>query len=1433
MLPQSIHVADGIPQEVCQYELIEYLKNETSRGRSLVPLLGAGASVEAGIPHLGGVCRYLAKVRFSLRLSLYRHETTPLASWANDDTLRSYPNLPNLEIDPREYLSQHGWPDPHQLHADLWAALREVRAKRSLNYAIESEFLATLGTLDLTLEEKLCGIRGGDKPLELKPNYWKLLLTQLTGSNPDLIDTLFRRLTFMRDPSLAHRYLAFLAAPLRIRLFLTLNFDDMLEDALRSERLFPTVYSIAEGTTTLPSPRLVWDELAIIKLHGSDFGLRVGDALDRPIDADTRERLKAYLPSRPILLCIGLGGWDTRILDLVRIAQEKGGEVCWLHFEDNVPTPIANKLGHVDRTCRVRRPSAFLQDLYSTYKLIHPPSSIPYKSMNRQPILVGDRPVVELPSSGGSFLLVAEDGDHERDFAQHLSVVVDGLAATHLPIWVDIATKFTVEDVVVEIIKQLRRYDPEIPPEILAIEKSGNYESFKKVVARLLAALSRGAYVLAVNGTVAFGRRPTRHHVRDSSDDADELSLRTAPLLDFLQALIGLGLGEEGSLRYSDLIIVVNYGGAVPVENAEVRRKYRELRHLFTKETLCKCAGDADDRAPRLTAETESEPVMLLLAAFRRRRSRIALTQLLPKYCKLSGSRLEDEWDSKTVDKVIAGFMEKGILANVEGGYYWMPRTLRDEIYDRVRTATGSEMSASVRVRAIAVLAFTHRDLADYYRWSVFCNSRSVAALLEEIYHRIAYVRYLRRLVDEAEQSIDASAWPCGVERRLAVAPDSDEFSSEGVGPLLNHDGERVNSEAVTRLHMTALKQVKRIIVGEKEELLAGVPSATLLQWIQQIRYCDVDEMLLDGCEDPEADSEAEQLVEALDDLEALVLEDRLQNDRIIALRLSWIRWFVRSAEEEQDRWWRVAKEHAFDEGSVHAAESQASGLRPLLKRVRDRAKGEHTARVERALLQVAVALDGSQRTDLADDVLNCVAEIIEASRSGNQPFAAKRACAESMCLVVEADIRLSRVCRSATLPAGDLRSRDEDLRVVFEKCGRVIDGLNESGVVDTAHRATAFSIRARARTVRGEFSEAYRDYDLARAGLRESNPRDKDALIMVSMRRIESLIRHSSADVSIWCLERLNEEIGKMPSGDLDPEEVYEAAVSQQAAVTNRASVVRPKELLSMSLGNWHCDTLARFDSGIRERGSVYEDWRGVSEAMHRRLLTASDALDQVQILLEGSRKKTRWWSCLFQLRAHLAVERLLLLLAEPTTLASIRDFGWLGISVGEIDVSPRVREAYIERLRPVLINEFVGLVRDGVRAVRQGLDILLPEIRDRDDLMADELLRSHLELWVRLLVAGAAVTEVARGFRSRDDVKRLEESRRRWEDWERYNRWAGIFKLPRCKRVKQLHDRTDWRQFDEFGIESRSRAVAIAQRWIERPEDRVLPKLVKELCK
>ena len=109
-------------------------------------------------------------------------------------------------------------------------------------------------------------------------------------------DGLFAQLSRHRSPSIGHMLLAMLAREMGWRLLLTLNHDDFLEQAFRHERVALKTFDVNRDAS-VPDALLVEREpLSLVKLHGSTYGLRVGEPTNHALDDHTRKQVLSYVP---------------------------------------------------------------------------------------------------------------------------------------------------------------------------------------------------------------------------------------------------------------------------------------------------------------------------------------------------------------------------------------------------------------------------------------------------------------------------------------------------------------------------------------------------------------------------------------------------------------------------------------------------------------------------------------------------------------------------------------------------------------------------------------------------------------------------------------------------------------------------------------------------------------------------------------------------------------------------------------------------------------------------------------------------------------------------------------------------------------------------------------------------------------------------------
>ncbi|MDR3636879.1 MAG: SIR2 family protein, partial [Isosphaeraceae bacterium] len=554
-------------------------------GRPIVPLLGAGISVDSGYPATGTIVRYLAKVRYYLDQGLY-------LPTEGGEPERDHP----LYYPKDQHLSLFGWPDPFQLNDDLWNTTSG--GPEAMEEIVNGIYLEELKRESPTDQKRLDVIhtmlvraqlpelrwffkswRGRQElPEKLqkeilefrlspvtRPN-WRPFLRWVTDGRADHVDTLFHMLNRGRDPGNSHRFLAFLSRHLGWKLILTTNFDDLIERAMRVEGLNPVVFDVWREAE-LPNGLLVSYTLSVVKLHGSAYGLRVGESLDDPLSEAEKMKLMSYMPENTLLLVLGYGGQDRRIMDLVTAVLEsakkegrKGPHVIWVHFEPTCPTSVEELVKRFDGslethtgaapsgesrsivTARTHDPGAFLVGLYSQLTHVHPASAATYSAHLQRPIgltceffLSGvaataeppapidiwEEPAPRRPVHIFTGTASGADAPGCDDYFADCSTIamsefLSEQASTHTPIWIDAAMFQSIEEMVSEIIRQCRKHDPTLPPVILALGgtdgSKGRDAELSKIVSRVHAILRRGSYIVAIEDIEAFGRPPTTHH---------------------------------------------------------------------------------------------------------------------------------------------------------------------------------------------------------------------------------------------------------------------------------------------------------------------------------------------------------------------------------------------------------------------------------------------------------------------------------------------------------------------------------------------------------------------------------------------------------------------------------------------------------------------------------------------------------------------------------------------------------------------------------------------------------------------------------------------------------------------------------------------------------------------------------------------------------
>lgn len=1402
---------DHVPSKA-QLEIVPEIIEASRKGREIICLIGAGLSIDSGIPSLAKLTQYLAKVQSYITDAVFRPQTVGDSLPRFGDDYRLKPSL---------YLRDFGWPDPNQLNADLWrwidqtfvAGRGDPRYRSYLDEIVRAELIEDLLRFDPELERGLGSVvrevrevrrkgtgrgsiaigkwkedleRGG---LQHVGGNWRTLLAYLTDFNPDNADTLFQSLIQGRQPGMAQRFLAFLAPILGLRLFLTVNFDDLLEEALRFEGLHPVVYAVSRDSP-LPHPSLVRSQLSVVKLHGDAFRLRLGEDLDQPLDEDSRKRLRDYLPDRPLLLVLGVGGGDRRVMDFVELVARKhrGGSfaaVYWFHFEPRCPESVRALQTQVPhkaiRPVRTYSPASFLLELFSRLTGSHPPSFRAYDPKMSRPIVVDSGSRLRLdpkgrkkkgPERSETSVWVFLDESDALDFGASLDLArfITSKAGTHIPIWLDLEAMHTYEDVAVEIIRQIRRYDRRVPPMTLPGGQAGDIRGVDKAVRRIADGLLRDRYVVAFNGVGSFGRPPTWHHglLRSQShfipdhlkeEEEKRRELRNA----FLLKLVQMARSPEGLLRDSILAFSLRQRASIEPSLWDELMLNEENHCVYRVSRAVERHRESDSVASAEFRRNHGDALMLL-ASFRRRRSYVALLQLLPGYLP---EPPQGETRQEHVDKFLDRVQPYYIL-RLLGGEYWMCRRIRDEIYVKGREKTRAEallqafnLSGGPPDREpmyqLTLLARIHADIARYCYSDLFACSGDPSGLLEHVYHQVSSLRYLTKL----------DAWLLSFEGRVPEDVSdtvSALVSSETRGRETDGRGAQI---LLRELRLRRLRALRRVFARERETLLSLVSSDTLTDWVGWLQKDDLDRLRVATCFGPAAgeilreritqqvDEECRKLErvigkhcrelgDQLADLEADALRDKLDFVHCQEVRSCQIyKLFGVPAEAGSTgmatlgQIWERSIEIWLKSGEKKLGSIKASkGMRRLVRYLYDLwlcARGQN---------------DSAESERMRGYIWSVIKEARRRYGARSDEAGADLEAMDMRWLRGAADHQLMAVSpwnlRGAT--------NTEERKAVAERCGEAVCLCDEAlrtfewtaGEQYARYRSYFQSLKARALYLQACLADAY-DEDRRREFFAEAH-RELDR-----------------AQAGLPLRIGANREI-------------------------LAASVLRLAECL-----------MVRANDAIEKLGRLYDDrplaksddiWTQEVTSARRRLDRAGQVLGQAEEILIGARQNVEWWACLYQLRAQLQVERLLLRLAAPET--------------------PRER-----RIDPMLLPP--QELQAGLNAIRQGLDVLIRTRYDDGSKRKNFRIDFFLRIWIELAVCGAILTRIAWRSTAVPAAERPtgEENTALWARWTSMNVTAGLDSLvgDDGQDLLLLFEKIDQQQSLplEHGLAARRRALEL----------------------
>lgn len=208
----------------------------------------------------------------------------------------------------------------------------------------------------------------------------------LSRPNRSVVDRFNTYITADRQPNLAHKMLAALARPLRMRTVLTTNFDTLIEEAfLQSGHFLKKFFVSLRGR--LPDPFLVRAQPSVIKLHGELLETRADYSLDGNPTIQDKRRFFSYFVDTQTgsekfqsmlshVLVLGYSGNDIRTIRMLQylldetahFQPENQPKIFWICVSEGDVWRVNNffKRYPQDRivACQTDRPDLLLLELY-------------------------------------------------------------------------------------------------------------------------------------------------------------------------------------------------------------------------------------------------------------------------------------------------------------------------------------------------------------------------------------------------------------------------------------------------------------------------------------------------------------------------------------------------------------------------------------------------------------------------------------------------------------------------------------------------------------------------------------------------------------------------------------------------------------------------------------------------------------------------------------------------------------------------------------------------------------------------------------------------------------------------------------------------------------------------------------------------------------
>ena len=405
-------------------------------------------------------------------------------------------------------------------------------------------------------------------------------------------------------------------------------------------------------------------------------------------------------------------------------------------------------------------------------------------------------------------------------------------------IYVDVESCYTVSGIVGEIVEQVRQFDKATSP-LVWHDSQLEHENLNPItnlslnqkrmvnasVRRVVQILNRSRICLVLDGLDGFIYRPTNHHgvVSFAHKEAvlfyhfvdtllstfeRESNGNGSKIIASSDRLVGRRLPASATLGHSS-----SFRNAEASFNRYLKKQVSSIKAaVFTKKIRADTAThngrmsliQSLESSPKVALQEHALACVFIVSA-RRTRSETLVREIL---CTINGRNAEQ---ADVIEELLNNLIAEKYLTVLEGGYYSMDRTLRNQMYRAATNRTGSrniaaKLSQSNKdlsgvedvVCQLVLLICVHSVLGMIYYDKIFANSRDCKALLESHYHNMSAYRFatdldliVRKFGDKAIELINQTL--CKLEEtcdRDADTPicsvlfytSSQEFKRESCG---------------------------------------------------------------------------------------------------------------------------------------------------------------------------------------------------------------------------------------------------------------------------------------------------------------------------------------------------------------------------------------------------------------------------------------------------------------------------------------------------------------------------------------------------------------------------------------------------------------------------------------------------------------------------